>query len=451
MFQKLTQLGYSHAKSEGGKRAFYFSNLINLSIFGIFFLILLADIVNLLMGVGGNINYFITNLALESICFINLFLNSKGLLKVSRASILVALFVLIYIFTPLLNNTRNEAYFWYPYIPIGSSLVLYFLFLRESDRKYLKMGIVLNFIMVLLSDVILNLMVHEQLAIKAIISEDYLSYKINPAMMFIFVNLTIYNALMQAKEYEMELTKTRDSLSYQNRALVSSSADKDKFYSVIAHDLRGPFSSISTLIQMLEKDYDTLTDTEKKKYLELLSGSSKETFQLLENLLRWSKSKQGTMAFQPEMVDLQPLVHEVISALQVMLEDKKISIRSNIEPIEKVFLDLNMMRTIIRNLTSNAIKFVHEGGNIKINVFSTKNELYIEIADDGVGMPNETVQNLFNADSRTSTPGTNNEQGTGLGLLIVKEFVDKHDGNIDVKSEENKGTLFRVSFPMIRS
>lgn len=211
MLQRITQLGYIHAKNEEEKRAYYFSNLINLFVIVTFLLILIGDLVNLFKG-EADINYFTSNILLESICVLNLVLNSKGKIGISRILLLLAIFLLLFIMTPLLNPIQNEAYFWYPYAPTGTSLVVYFLFLKEDEQKYLIIVVLLNLGLVLFSDIILNQITHEYLEIKAIMQEDYLSYKLNPVLMFIFVNLTMFYSFQRSRKYESFLLEAKEKV-----------------------------------------------------------------------------------------------------------------------------------------------------------------------------------------------------------------------------------------------
>ena len=392
--EKITRLGYSHAKTEEGKRAFYFSNLINLVIITMFLVVLLGDLINILMG-KGDINYFIANILLELICIVNLTLNSKGKIHISRILLLVSIFILLFILTPLLNPVRSEAYFWYPYVPTGASLVVYFLFLKEKEQKYLIIPVLMNFMIVLFSDTILDYLTMKDLPIKSILKEDYLSYKLNPAIMFIFVNMTLFYAFQRSRGYEANLNEAKEKLTQKNKELVSSSADKDKINSVIAHDLQGPISSLLNMTYIMKEDPSTLAPENREKFVSMLYQSTNQISKLLENLLEWSQVQTGTMMFNPVKTDLRILIKDVVSMQETVLEEKKIVLTEDYNNVDVVTVDINMMRTIIRNLLSNALKFTPTNGHVDINAEKDEEHVTITISDSGQGMSKERKEKLF--------------------------------------------------------
>lgn len=423
--------------------------MINLFVIVTFLLILIGDLVNLFKG-EADINYFTSNILLESICVLNLVLNSKGKIGISRILLLLAIFLLLFIMTPLLNPIRNEAYFWYPYAPTGTSLVVYFLFLKEDEQKYLIIVVLLNLGLVLFSDIILNQITHEYLEIKAIMQEDYLSYKLNPVLMFIFVNLTMFYSFQRSRKYESFLLEAKEKVIQKNRALITSSADKDKFNSIIAHDLRGPFGSFLKMTQLMKNEPQTLAPENRDNFVSLLNESAIQVNKLLENLLEWSNVQTGSMIFQPEKTKIKSLIKDSIALLTNIADDKNIVITEHYILDVELLLDRHMVRTIMRNLISNAIKFTPDNGHIDIHVEKLDEDLTITISDSGKGMSDSQIEKLFRIDEITSTRGTNNEKGSGLGLLIVKDFVDKHGGAIHVESEVSNGSSISIRLPMVQ-
>lgn len=232
------------------------------------------------------------------------------------------------------------------------------------------------------------------------------------------------------------------------KQLRSANAQKDKFFSIIAHDLRNPILGQKAALEMLNKDYDEITDAEKKEYIEMLQQSASQLSKLLENLLTWSRVEMGKIVFTPAYEDVRYIVNDCISQAQQTATNKKITLKAEFDHKSKMLLDVNMMLAIVRNLVSNALKFTPEGGKITVSTREDAGNMEITISDTGVGMSEKTIANLFKLDSAKSTHGTNHEVGTGLGLILCKEFIDKHDGTVEVRSEVGKGSAFIMTFPI---
>ena len=234
----------------------------------------------------------------------------------------------------------------------------------------------------------------------------------------------------------------------KNEELQKLNAEKDKFFSIIAHDLKSPFNSIvgfSDLLaeQVKNKEYEGI-----EKYSTIVLQSSQRAMDLLMNLMEWSQSQTGRMEFNPKYFELVELINDTELLLSGSLEQKSISI-SKITPSHlPLFADKKMIETVLRNLISNAIKFTFPGGNITISVEEKLNELLVSISDTGVGISKANCEKLFRIDQTYSTSGTNKEKGTGLGLILCLEFVEKHGGKIWVESEEGKGSTFHFTIPI---
>ncbi len=244
-------------------------------------------------------------------------------------------------------------------------------------------------------------------------------------------------AVRKLKESETELKK--------------SNALKDKFFSIIAHDLKSPISSFHLLTNSLYEDYESFTDDEKKEYAGLMKDSSKNLISLIENLLQWSRSQRGEIQFDPIEANLFYICENVKSTLLLSAGTKEIQIQNKLANDLEVTVDVNMLTTIIRNLISNAIKFTNQGGYIYIESNEVENDgksfIQICITDTGVGMNEEILKKLFKLTSSVSLPGTNNEKGTGLGLILCKEFVGQHGGKIWAESSEGNGSQFYFTLP----
>ncbi len=226
-------------------------------------------------------------------------------------------------------------------------------------------------------------------------------------------------------------------------------ATKDKFFSIIAHDLKNPFNAIigfSNILteQVQEKNFEGI-----EEYAGIIRDSSQQAMDLLMNLMEWSRSQTGRIKFSPETFNIVALITEVTQLLTGSARQKSISISMENPSAISVFADKAMINTILRNLVSNAIKFTKPGGKIVVSANQKPDELIINVIDDGVGMKKDTIEKLFRIDENNSTPGTQNEAGTGLGLILCKEFIEKHAGKIEVESELGKGSKFSFTIPLI--
>lgn len=244
-----------------------------------------------------------------------------------------------------------------------------------------------------------------------------------------------------------------ERIEFQNKIkeseanLIQLNNTKDRFFSIIAHDLKNPFNSLMGLLEILIEEYDDLDDDTKKQYLRVVNKSSKDLFLLLTNLLEWSRTQTSSIEFNPSLHNLSELIKNQVKILLVQAKNKDIILESIL--IEKiiVFVDLNMMSTVVRNIISNAIKFTPKGGKIKISVKEEANLIKIYIEDNGVGISKQNIDKLFKISEKVSSVGTDQETGTGLGLILCKEFIDKHNGFISVSSEEARGSTFCVQIP----
>jgi len=238
-------------------------------------------------------------------------------------------------------------------------------------------------------------------------------------------------------------------IKQQNEELVKLNATKDKFFSIIAHDLRSPFNSFLGLTQIMAENLPNMTMPQAQEMAVSMSKSATNLYRLLENLLQWSQIQKGALPFNPEFVSLKLIVAESIAMIVEQAKNKGIEIATDISNEVKVFADNNLVQSIIRNLTYNAVKYTNRGGKINISAKNIDSKsVEIAIQDTGIGMNQAILDNLFKVDVQTSRKGTEGEPCTGLGLVLCKEFVEKHGGEIWVKSEVGKGTTFYFTIPM---
>jgi PAS domain S-box-containing protein len=254
-------------------------------------------------------------------------------------------------------------------------------------------------------------------------------------------SLLILHDITHRKRTELQLQKLAEELTELN-------AMKDRLYSIIGHDLRSPFNSILGFSELLTESYNELTDEERKQFAANIHTASKGAYNLLENLLEWSRIQLGRTPFAPEINDLSNFINETFTQVRHTAVQKNISLLNRVAPAVQVFADKNMLSTVIRNLVSNGIKFTNEGGFVEVSAQVIRDQVVICVTDNGVGMSKLALGKLFHIDSLLSTPGTQNEKGTGLGLVLCKEFIEKHGGTIRVESEEMKGSRFFVSLPV---
>jgi signal transduction histidine kinase len=224
-------------------------------------------------------------------------------------------------------------------------------------------------------------------------------------------------------------------------------ASKDKFFSIIAHDLKNPFTTIIGFSELLNEDLDTHNDEKIREYTKLIHTSAVQTFRLLENLLEWANSQRGNLPFDPAKINLSELLKEELGMLKDMAVEKNIEIKNKVSENITIFADRNMIKTILRNLISNAIKFTCRNGKVEVSSVLENNIAEISVADTGIGMDEDTFAKLFRIDANLSTRGTENEKGTGLGLFLCKEFVERHGGRIWAESKKGRGSVFRFVIP----
>jgi len=260
------------------------------------------------------------------------------------------------------------------------------------------------------------------------------------------VVLIFYFYLVQHR-LNRRLRAAQDKLNQQNAELQELNATKDKFFSIISHDLKGPLNSLTSFSSLLINHTESLSKEEIKMFAKDFDKSLKNLFSLLENLLEWSRSQTGNIEFTPESFDLGWLLLENMDLLKAQAQQKKITLVNANEQSVFVQAHKNSVSTVIRNLISNAVKFTPEEGKITLNIIQSNDEVIVSVTDTGVGMPQAVIDKLFRIDSKHSTKGTANEKGTGLGLILCKEFVEKNGGHIWVTSTEGEGSVFSFSLP----
>jgi len=258
--------------------------------------------------------------------------------------------------------------------------------------------------------------------------------------------LQLKNILIE--EQKEELIQKNTQLIENEKIIRQANATKDKFFSIIAHDLKSPFSSIFGFSNLLYSEFESFDQKSQKEYLFNISQVSENAYKLLQNLLEWARSQTGQIDYSSEEINIGLLVNDNITLLNSIATNKEIILKNNINFQTYAMGDTNMVNTVIRNLISNAIKFSFKGGTVTVSCEEMNDFLQISVADSGIGLTEEEKKNLFRIDVKFKKDGTEKEKGTGLGLILSKEFVERNGGEIWVESQKNVGSTFIFTLPV---
>ncbi len=262
-------------------------------------------------------------------------------------------------------------------------------------------------------------------------------------------NKIISEANIELEALLKELSEKQQEIENANIELQEANATKDKFFSIISHDLRSPFTGIMGLSDLIATEADNIDMDEIKTMGAAICNSAKNTYELLNGLLEWSRSQLSSVNFNPIPVNLAATCSLMIKSSVQLADAKKIKINNMIDQKLSLNCDINMYSTIIRNLLSNAIKFTHSGGTISIESKTIDNFIQISVSDTGVGMDDKVLNSLFSLDKLISNKGTNNEKGSGFGLKLCREFVEKHGGTIWAESIIGEGSKISFTLPIV--
>jgi two-component system sensor histidine kinase/response regulator len=255
------------------------------------------------------------------------------------------------------------------------------------------------------------------------------------------------NAHLTIRRQQQQLQEQTALLEEKNAQLKALNANKDKFFSIIAHDLKSPFAGLVVVANLIKENIERWSKNEIKRSADQLQKSVDNLYAFIENLLTWSRFQQGAMEYTPQFVDFQFIIARNVALVIQNAQQKQITLRNSIQEQIPAFIDVNMVDAVVRNLLSNAIKFTKAGGTVEISATHDKNTLKVAISDTGIGIPDENLPDLFRIDTKTQQVGTAGEQGTGLGLILCKEFVEQHAGTIWVESEVGRGSTFWFTLP----
>ncbi|MFO8022799.1 MAG: HAMP domain-containing sensor histidine kinase, partial [Perlabentimonas sp.] len=253
----------------------------------------------------------------------------------------------------------------------------------------------------------------------------------------------------------LKIEQQNNRLHEQNKKLAQSEKDlkdsiqtKDKLFSVIAHDLRSPFNGLVGLTKLLSIKPEIFSPEETKSHINQIHHSAEKLLILIENLLNWSRSQTGTLKLSPKKISVGEIAANTINICNIQAQAKNIKIINEINDNDYIKADFETISTVFRNLVTNAIKFTNENGFVILRSYKDINRVHILISDTGVGIEPQKLATLLKIDNRKTTSGTNNETGTGLGLIVCKEFVEQNKGDIKIESVIGEGTTVTLSLPL---
>ena len=256
------------------------------------------------------------------------------------------------------------------------------------------------------------------------------------------------------KNLEKEVAERKNAeerISKFAEELQETNVSKDKFFSILAHDLKSPFHYLLGYSELLKSEYPTLNDEERKKFISIIHSNSQRLYNLLENLLEWSRIQTGRIDFEMEIFDFSKELKQGCETIRPSAHQKNIRFESDSFDQAIVKADRNMIRSAIHNILTNAVKYTPNEGLITIKTKTEETSIEVSVQDSGIGMNHDDVAKLFRIDVSFSRPGTNKEPGTGLGLILTKEFIEKNGGSVFVESEPDKGSLFRITLPLYKA
>ncbi|QOJ29094.1 MAG: HAMP domain-containing histidine kinase [Ignavibacteriales bacterium] len=271
---------------------------------------------------------------------------------------------------------------------------------------------------------------------------------INQNAVMFSLNQEISDLQRKVIDEKIALEIALKKLEEANKELITLNNTKDKFFSIIAHDLRSPFQGFMGLTEMLADEESSFTEKDFRRYSASLNKTARSLYSLLEDLLQWTQIQRNTIVQNSARISVEELINAVLHQFVSVALFKEITIRHEVEKGLSAVADMNMIQTVLRNLISNAIKFTNRKGSIFISAKRADNKALITVTDSGVGISPENQEKIFRIDAKFRTEGTEGEASTGLGLLLCKEFIEKNGGKLVLVSEEGKGSSFSFDIPL---
>ncbi|MFA7420840.1 MAG: HAMP domain-containing sensor histidine kinase [Melioribacteraceae bacterium] len=363
------------------------------------------------------------------------FINKKKLLK---SPLLFLVIISLEICTGLMifdQGTHDEIVLAFPIILFVASL--------EFNRRSLIITLIAQ--LAILS--LVGFLETKGIFINKYSSETSIYQIISQAILLVISAYVVDLLVHDFKSHIISLQSKSVELTKANSDLNNSNATKDKFFSIIAHDLRSPFQGLIGLASILENLDDDLTPEERKDFASRLSIALKRQYDFLEELLLWGQFQRNVIDFAPLLCGIKEIIERDCEIFSGNLYKKKLQLTVDCPEEIKVRCDENLISTVIRNLISNAIKYTLAGGIITVKVEELSDKIFISVIDNGIGISETRRKELFSIESNSSTRGTEGEAGTGLGLILCKEIMDRHSGKIMAVSEEGKGSTFKIELP----
>nr|WP_321405342.1 HAMP domain-containing sensor histidine kinase [uncultured Carboxylicivirga sp.] len=291
----------------------------------------------------------------------------------------------------------------------------------------------------------------KRLVSKQLVSiEQQNSVKIDLALEKQKNEMTLFQ-LRKEKILNKKLEEHKQTIEEQKKSLEEAIEIKNKLFSIIGHDLKSPFAAQTSIVDLLLADFKSYNNEDIISILKSIKRSSHQGLELLENILDWSRQQNNMIKARTHAIYIMDVVNNALGHLHNNINHKRIRIHTFINPNAQIIADEDILNTILRNLISNAVKFSYVDGSIKISTREKNDMIYIEISDEGIGMSPEHVSMIFDPGQKISTRGTQNEPGTGLGLFLCKDLASMMAANIDVESEQGKGSTFSIAFPSIKN
>ena len=281
------------------------------------------------------------------------------------------------------------------------------------------------------------------------IKKEHIKSSIMNYLIIWFVGAFVILFVMSKLQKQIKARKIAyETIIQRNAELIKLNNDKNRFISILGHDLRSPFTALLGLSELLKENITEFHIDEIKNMAGDINKTAQSTFNLLEDLLMWARTQQGKIPFKPQNLSFDSICQDAFEVLKPSADAKNITINYSAADHLNVFADIDMLKTVLRNLVSNAIKFTNSVGAIKITAEQIQSDIIITVSDNGVGISPDNITKLFDVGQVLTTKGTEDENGTGLGLLLCKEFVEKHGGKIWVESEVGRGSDFKFTLPI---
>lgn len=399
---------------------------------------------------------------LLGICTINFLLAQLSWHKTVRFLLIFSPAIVFISFPLLLNKCLEVDVIFDPLVILGYSIFPQLIYKSNQKSFFFRLAILFYFLVIIFHYDLLKFRLGESLTLFSDEASFGLYFKMGFGSIYLFIHTTLFFMQKQNQRYEGDLIKTRKlaekqsknnskvkvRLLKQEKELREALATKDKFFSIIAHDIKNPLNALMGLASVVDTSYDSINHSKKRKYIHHINKAGKELQNLLENLLQWSRLRTDIMAYKPEQFYLSDLIFSCIQITKISAQKKEIAILNDTSKKLYAYGDFAMISTVLRNLISNAIKFSNQGSEIILESEQYDDYIKLWVNDRGVGIEPQYLERLFRLDISYSTSGTQGEEGSGLGLLLCKEFIEKNNGDIGVESTFGKGSRFWFTLPL---